>query len=341
VVLISHDRKLLENTCTRIINIDKENKTAMVYDCSYGEFLDIKEKEAERAEFLYESYNKERRRIIESVNESQAKVKSAKKARKGMGNSEARLHKRSTGERMAKVESGVQALKMRLEKLEVYEKPKKQRKIGIEFKNIPDFKRYMGKYIIECENISAAFDERVLFANADFRIKTGSKTVIIGDNGSGKTTLVKKILEGEKTRLNAKKIAYYSQSLDILDSSKTILENVMLETAFTELESRNILGRLDIRENNVNKKVFYISGGEKVKVCFAKIFTMGADLIILDEPTNYLDIHTTQVLEEIIKEYDGTVLTISHDRSFTENICDGVLEIDAKEKKIRYYDKIL
>ena len=338
VVLISHDRKLLENTCTRIVNI--ENKKAAVYDCSYGEFLDIKEKEAERAEFLYESYNKERRRLIESIRESQSKVKSAKKTPTRMGNSEARLHKRETGQRMESVEAGANALKTRLEKLEVHEKPRKQRKIGIELKNIADSSYYKGRYIIECDDLSVAFGDRILFENANFRINTGNKTVLIGDNGSGKTTLIKKILDKdcENIKLNAKKVAYYSQGLDILDSSKTILENVMLENAFTELEARNILGRLDIREDNVYKKVQNISGGEKVKVCFAKIFTQGADLIILDEPTNYLDITTTQVLEDIIGEYDGTILAVSHDRSFAENISDSVLEIDAKEKKIKYFD---
>jgi len=338
VVLISHDRKLLENTCTKIVGI--ENRTATVYDCNYAEFLDIKEKEAERAEFLYEAYNKERRRLIESIRESQSKTKSVRKAPKRMGNSEARLHKREAGERMESVEAGANALKTRLEKLEVHEKPRKQRKIGIELKDSNSIERYKGRYIIECEDLTAAFDDNILFENAVFRIKTGSKTALIGDNGSGKTTLIKKILCGEceNIKLNAKNVAYYSQGLDILDSSKTILKNVMLENAFTELEARNILGRLDIRDDNVNKKVKDISGGEKVKVCFAKIFTKGADLIILDEPTNYLDITTTKVLEDIITEYDGTVLAVSHDRSFVENISDSVLEIDANAKKIKYYD---
>ena len=86
----------------------------------------------------------------------------------------------------------------------------------------------------------------------------------------------------------------------------------------------------------MNKRVSYISGGEKVKVCFAKIFTQGADLIILDEPTNYLDINTARVLEEIIQEYDGTILTVTHDRSFAENIGDCVLEI--KNKQVKYHE---
>jgi len=336
VVLISHDRKLLENTCNRIVNI--ENQKAVVYDCTYGEFLDIKEKEAERAEFLYESYNKERKRLIESILESQSKTKSVRKTPKRMGNSEARLHKRAVGEITEKLEGSTQALKTRLEKLEVHEKPKKQRKIGIEFRDSDQ--RYKGRYIIECEDLSVGFGDKILFENANFRINTESKTVIIGDNGSGKTTLIKKILDSEceNIKLNAKKIAYYSQGLDILENSKTILENVMLENVFTELEVRNILGRLDIRNDNVYKKVGNISGGEKVKVCFAKIFTQGADLIILDEPTNYLDITTTQVLEDIINEYDGTVLIVSHDRSFAENISDSVLDINAKDKKIKYFD---
>ena len=336
VALISHDRKLLENVCTKIVCI--EPKSAQTYDCTYGEFLELKEKEAERAEFLYESYDKERKRLVESMRKSLSKSKSVKKAPKRMGNSEARLHKREAGERMESVEAGANAIKTRLEKLEVHEKPKKPRKIGIELKDSGE--RYRGRHIVMCEGLNIAFGDKVLLENAEFRLETGRKAVLLGDNGSGKTTLFKRILEGgnDNVRLNAKKVAYYSQGLDILDPDTSILENVMQDCAFTELEARNILGRLDIREDNVKKKVGNISGGEKVKVCFAKIFTTGADLVMLDEPTNYLDVATAKALESIIDEYDGTVLAISHDRSFAENISDAVFEIDTKEKKIRYFD---
>ena len=336
VVLISHDRKLLENTCTRIVNI--ENRAAAVYECGYSGFIELKEKEAKRAVFLYEAYDKERKRLKESIQKAASRVKSANKTPKRMGNSEARLHKRKTGERMESVEAGTQAQKTRLEKLEVHEKPKNPRKIGIGLENFKE--RYKGSYIIECDDLTVCFEGRTLFENADFRIATGKKTVITGDNGSGKTTLIKKILDPgcKNIKLNAKKTAYYSQGLDILNEEKTILENVIENSSFTELEARNILGRLDIREDNVYKKVKNISGGEKVKVCFAKIFTFGADLVILDEPTNYLDIDTTMVLEDIIQEYDGTILAVSHDRSFAENISDSFIEIDAGKKKIKYHD---
>jgi macrolide transport system ATP-binding/permease protein len=255
-----------------------------------------------------------------------------------MGKSEARLHKRSTGERMDSVEAGANELKTRLEKLEVHKQPKKQRKIGIGLENIKE--RYKGRYIIECEDFSVKFGERTLFENAKFMIPTGSKVILTGDNGSGKTTLIKKMLDPsvKEIKTRAKNTAYYSQGLDILDGNLTILENVMNGSAFTELEARNILGRLDIRADAVSKRVSCISGGEKVKVCFAKIFTKGADLIILDEPTNYLDINTAEVLEEIINEYDGTVLAVSHDRSFAENISSCALEINPKEKRVKYYE---
>ena len=332
IVLISHDRKLLENCCTKILDI--ENQEARLYDCGYADFVSLKQQEAERGQFLYEQYNKERRRLLESIRETQAKSKSVRKAPKRMGNSEARLHKRKAGERMESVEAGANALKTRLEKLEVHKQPKKQRRIGIGLENISE--RYRGRFIIECEGLSVGFGERILFENAAFRIKTGAKVILIGDNGCGKTTLIKKILEPgvAEIKSHAKNIAYYSQGLDMLDTGASILANVLDGSAFTELEARNILGRLDIRRDAVGKRVGYISGGERVKVCFAKIFTQGADLIILDEPTNYLDISTAQALEDIIKEYDGTVLAVSHDRSFAGNISDCVLEI--KNRRVEY-----
>ncbi|MCL2159370.1 MAG: ATP-binding cassette domain-containing protein, partial [Oscillospiraceae bacterium] len=158
VALISHDRKLLENVCTKIVCI--EPKSAQTYDCTYGEFLELKEKEAERAEFLYESYDKERKRLVESMRKSLSKSKSVKKAPKRMGNSEARLHKREAGERMESVEAGANAIKTRLEKLEVHEKPKKPRKIGIELKDSGE--RYRGRHIVMCEGLNIAFGDKVL-----------------------------------------------------------------------------------------------------------------------------------------------------------------------------------
>ena len=334
VILISHDRKLLANICTRIIDI--ENNKATVYDCGYDEFVEIKRMKAEREQFLYEAYNKERKRLIEAIGDVKSKSKSIKKTPKRMGNSEARLHKREAGEKAEKIDGAGKALQSRLERLEAHEKPKKTRRIGIELKDSNIC--YRGKYIIEGENVHIAFGDRVLLDNAAFRIETGGKTVIIGDNGCGKTTLIRQILARENNiRLNAKKIAYYAQNLEILDTDKTILENVMYDSAFTELEARNILGRLGIREDNVYKKAQNISGGEKVKVCFAKIFTHGADLVILDEPTNYLDIDSAFALEEIINEYNGTVLSVSHDRSFIENISDSIIEI--KNKSLNFIFK--
>ena len=168
---------------------------------------------------------------------------------------------------------------------------------------------------------------------------------LIGPNGSGKSTLVKMILDREDPIRVAKgvRIGYFSQDLSILDESLSILENVMVTSIYSETFVRTLLARLLFKGDQVHKAVRVLSGGERVKVSFAKIVVQDINMLILDEPTNYMDINSIEVMEEVLKGYQGTLLLVTHDRSFIEGIADHIMTIpvsythlDVYKRQLRY-----
>ncbi len=118
------------------------------------------------------------------------------------------------------------------------------------------------------------------------------------------------------------RFGYFSQDLDVLDPAKSILENVMFTSVQTEPISRTILARLMFRRDDVHKPASVLSGGERVKVSLARIMVSDANVIILDEPTNYLDVYAMEALQQLLLNYEGTLLLVSHDRQFLKNLSD-------------------
>ena len=152
--------------------------------------------------------------------------------------------------------------------------------------------------------------------------------------GSGITTLLNKILDESDSDIYlspAVKVGYFSQNMDVLDADNTIIENVKKESKQTETLIRIVLARLGFYQNDVEKKVKVLSGGERVKVSLAKIFVSDCNTLILDEPTNFLDVYALEALEELLVEYEGTVLIVSHDRSFISSIATKILAFEDNE----------
>ena len=174
--------------------------------------------------------------------------------------------------------------------------------------------------------------------NTKIYVLSNRKTALLGKNGIGKTTLIKEILSKNSTFfINPQaKIGYFSQDLSILDENISILENVMTDSIQSETTARNVLGNLIIKDNKVYEIVKNLSGGEKVKVALAKLLVSNSNFLILDEPTNFLDIESIEGLELLIKQYSGTVLVISHDKRFVDNVCDNIILF--KDKKLVQFD---
>ncbi|MCF6460664.1 ribosomal protection-like ABC-F family protein [Clostridium sp. Cult3] len=331
LLVVSHDRNFLDEICNKILEI--EDGQCNIYNGNYSNYLELKEKEVKRKEFEYEEFLREKKRLTNlkrNINEKSAKVRTAPSR---MGNSEARLHKMGGQENRKKLDNFAKSIQSRIDRLEIKEKPKEEDIIKIK---ILDSTKPYNKILVSGKNINKSYGENIIFKNANFDIYNGKKIALIGPNGSGKTTLVNMILNEEGIDISKNvRIGYFSQSMDILDENKTILENVMEKSIHNESFARLILARLLIKGDKVYENLEVLSGGERVKVSFAKMILEDINFLILDEPTNYLDINSLVVIEDLLINYDGTILLVSHDLRFIENIAEELLII--KNKKINSF----
>lgn len=331
LVIISHDRTFLDKLCNQILEI--ENGRIKIYQGNYSDYHQQKIQEKERAQFEYEEYIKEKKRLERVIHKTKQKGQSISRPPKRMGNSEARLHKMGGQKAKANLDKAVKNVRKRIEHLEVKERPKDQRKIHLD---ILESNRSHSKILIEGENINKSFNEDVIFKNANFTIENGAKVALIGSNGCGKSTLVKMIMESDKgiKISQSARIGYFSQDLNILKGNLSIIENVMEGSVYPENFARLLLARLLFKGESVYKKTSLLSGGELVKVSFAKILLEDSNMLLLDEPTNYLDIASLEVIEEALKEYDRTLLFVSHDRHFIKAVANQIMTIEKKQIKL-------
>jgi len=335
LIIVSHDRALLDKVCTRVIEI--ENSKINDFDGNFASYEYQKKLIFERAGFEREKYLSEKKRLERAVIDKKQRSKQMKKAPKRMGNSEARLHTRGINSKKKKLDGAADALKSRLARLEIKEKPYSPAEIKIA---VPEHERIHSRAAAACSLLSKSFDGRTLFNGASFELPSGSKTAITGPNGSGKTTLIRMILERENGIWVSERarIGYFGQGFETLDYEKTIFENVSSSSVYPETTVRTLLACLFFRRDEVYKKTAILSGGERVKAAIAKILLGGFNFLILDEPTNYLDVFSLTALESILRDYDGAMLLCSHDRRFIDAVADRILIIDEKNGKIITYE---
>ena len=340
-LLISHDRYLLDSLCNRILEV-RDGKLRL-FSGNYSFYKEQTGLEFQRAGQEYENYIAEKTHLEAAITDRRGKSKSVRKAPKRMGNSEARLHRRSATEKQEKLNNAVNSLKTRLEKLEVKEKPKEQPGIKLDFSltNPPE-----NKIVISAEDLSFSYGLNMILDKVRFKVYNGLKTAIRGNNGAGKTTLLNLIYResGARNGGNVRdvqdvwsgsiyivpraRIGYFHQDFENLDYDKSVLENVTDGCVQSPSVVRTILARLLIAGDDVFKKVGVLSGGERIKVSFAKLFVSGANVLLLDEPTNYLDMASIEALQEVLTDYEGTVLFVSHDRAFTDAVADRLLILE-------------
>lgn len=329
VLVVSHDRAFLNRVCNRIVEIE-EGKVHF-YTGNYESYQAQKEQEKDFAQQEYEAYTKEKKRLKKAMISTHQKSENLRKAPKRMGPSEARLHKMGGQDSRKTLDKAVGNYEKRMEHLEVKEKPVDLSPVKIQ---LDKGREIHNSILISGTKIQKKFGSRVLFDNAEFQLLNHSRTALIGPNGSGKTSLIKMMLQAEKGIHLAKNIhfGYFSQSLDLLDESETILENVMKKSTKEESFVRMLLARLLFKGNAVFKPISVLSGGEKNKVSLALLLASDANVLILDEPTNYLDIASMEAIEEALKGYEGTILFVSHDEQFVNNVATHIWQI--KDRKV-------
>lgn len=332
LLLVSHDRDFLDNLCNTIVEI--ENGKINVYPGNYTNYLNLKKSDVARKEKDYNSYIKEKNRLENAITVKEHLENRIQKTPKRMGNSEARLHRKMGGQKgKKKIDNSIKNIKKRLEHLDVVEKPTSSKQIKIVVQENLDL---VTKTPISIKNYDLCTPSKLLIKNINFSIKKGDKVGILGNNGCGKTLLLKKIIKNtdENIKINSKvKIGYFDQTQKILDNTKSIVTNIKLNSSYDESFIRINLDRFGFKGDVVYKNVSSLSGGEKVKVALCKILLSDNNVLILDEPTNYLDIKSIESLEKALLNTNKTLILVSHDMKFVESICNHLIFI--KDKKLK------
>ncbi|KHF40146.1 Vga family ABC-F type ribosomal protection protein [Halalkalibacter okhensis] len=328
-VVVSHDRAFLDTLCTTIWEID--DGTIREYKGNYQDYAEQKKVERRKEQLAYETYEKKKKQLEEALKQKEKKAERATKTPKKVSKSEARITgaKPYFAKKQKKLQQTAKSIETRIEKLEKVDKVREYPPLKM---NLPNEETFTDRIILRVQEASANIGERVLWNKASFHLRGGDKLAIIGSNGSGKTTLVKMIMnQTEGITVSAMKVGYFSQNLSIIDLKKSILDNVCEDSKHDETFIRTVLARLHFFKEDVNKPGDLLSGGERVKVALAKVFLSDINTLVLDEPTNYLDMEAVEALESLLKEYGGSVIFVSHDRRFIEQVATRILEIRNEE----------
>ncbi len=321
ILLISHDRALLDRICTTIWEL--EDGKLRVFEGNYSQWTAQKERERNFEQFQYDQYQKEKKRLTQNIRDFREQSRQMIKPPKQMSSSEWMLYKGGAAVRQGHVQARTRATLSRLEHSEKRERPAQLPEVSMK---LPDSKKIRARYAISVRDLTIQYGEKTVFQKLNFFLPSGTRTVIAGPNGSGKSSLIRAILDrvpGVSITSEAS-IAYLSQDQDTLNPKKTVLENVLEDAAFPEHICRAVLDNLCMSPLDIKKPVFLLSGGERVKTALAKVLVSGCNLLILDEPTNHIDVYTMAGLEHLLSSYDGTLLAVSHDRAFIEHVADQV-----------------
>ena len=316
ILMVSHDRYFLDKVATKTILL--ENGKEKIYLGNYSYFLKEDEKRT-LAEF--ENY-KNQQKMIKKMKES---IKTLRKFGELAKNEMFFKRAKSIEKKLAKIEQ--------LPQVDLEQKTLLNFKLNIDSRS--------GKDVVIINNLNKNFESKNIFENANLQIHYGEKIALIGKNGTGKSTLLKIIMNedceytGEIKIGKSVNIGYIPQEIKFEDDNQTILNFFEQFDNRNETEIRTSLAKYMFRENDVFKKVSSLSGGEKVRLILAKLLKQNINFLILDEPTNHIDIETRELLEEAIKEYSGTVLFVSHDRYFINNLAERIVEV--KEKRFFSY----
>lgn len=333
VVLISHDRELLDRVCNQIWEL--EDGELRIFQGNYTSWYEQRKREREFEQFEYRQYVNEKKRIEKTISEVKQEAVKVGKPPKRMSSSEWMLYKGTASIQQGHVQGRASALISRLDHLEKKERPKDLPEVSMK---LGEMSKIKAKVAAKAEDITISFGELFILENASISIETGKKTFLLGENGTGKSSLIKAILqENEHTFITKDaKIGYFSQEQENLNYEETVIENVVSTSVVPRHICRAVLANLYMKENDIEKKVRVLSGGERVKTAIAKVLVSGCNFLVLDEPTNHMDIYTMEGLEQLLSSYDGTLFVISHDRKLVENLADIVYEIS--DQKIRKLD---
>lgn len=312
LVLISHDRRFLDNVTNRTIEI--ANQRLYDYKCNYSKYLILHAEEMDRTMQAKKNQDKEIKRTEDLINKYRAKANKA---------------------------SFAQSLIKKLDKVERIEVDTIQRKaFHLRF----TLENPSGKRVLDMNGLSKKFDQKKIFDGLDVVLARGEKIALLGPNGVGKSTLIKCITnetsyQGNIERGHNVSVGYFAQdSAEKLDGEKTVFKTIDdIAKGDKRKDIRSILGAFLFSGEESEKKVKVLSGGERTRLAICKLLFQEFNFLIMDEPTNHLDIQSKDILKDALKNYEGTLLLVSHDREFLDGLSNKIWEIKEGKIKTHYF----
>ncbi|MFN3999365.1 ABC-F family ATP-binding cassette domain-containing protein [Algoriphagus sp.] len=313
VVVISHDRAFVDNITTRTIEVTM----GRIYDykAKYSHYLELRKERREQQQKHYE----EQQRTIADIQEFIDRFK-------------------GTYSKTLQVQSRVKMLE-KMEVIEVDEVDSSALKL-----RFPPSPR-SGNYPVIVDDMSKSYGDHVVFKNASMTIERGQKVAFVGKNGEGKSTMMKAIMgqiefQGKCELGHNAMVGYFAQNqASLLDESLTIFETIdQIAVGEIRTKVKDLLGAFMFKGDEINKKVKVLSGGEKTRLAMIKLLLEPVNLLILDEPTNHLDMKTKDIIKDALKAFDGTLVVVSHDRDFLDDLVTKVFEFGNKRVKEHFED---
>ena len=312
VVAVTHDRYFLDNVAGWILELDRGQ--GIPWEGNYSSWLEQKEK-----------------RLAQEQKSEQARMKSMKQELEWVRSNPKGRHAKSKARIKRFEELSSAEYQQRAETNEIY---------------IPPGPR-LGDLVVEANQVSKAFGDNVLYENLSFSLPKGGIVGIIGPNGAGKTTLFRMMTGGETPTSGSFRVgetvqvAYVDQSRDSLNDSNTVFEEIsggldLMMVNNHQVQSRRYVGRFNFKGSDQQKRIGDLSGGERNRVHLAKVLASGGNLLMLDEPTNDLDVETLRALEDAILDFPGCAVVISHDRWFLDRIATHILAFEGDSNVVWY-----
>ena len=304
VLIISHDRYFLDRTVTRTVEI--LNGKAEFYKGNYSDYVVEKERRYEEQLKRYEKEQSEAKRLQAAAD---------------------RLYQWGTGNKRLMQKSF--AIESRIERLLKTERPDKEKRLAARFESL----EFSADEAFSMKGISKSFEGRTLFSDVELLVKGGERIALLGDNGTGKSTLIKIIMgelrpdSGYVKKGPSLKMAYLPQIIEFAHPERTLLDTLIYEDKCTPQTARNRLGAFKFSGEDVFKCVWDLSGGELSRLKMCMLMKDSINFLILDEPTNHLDIASREWIEDVVSEFEETLLFVSHDRYFINKFATRIWEL--------------
>ena len=331
-VMVSHDRWFIKSTCKKVAELLPSGDIKL-YTLGYDEYIQSRRKELESAEQAHEDYTEEKKRLEVSARDRAMNAQSAANNSVSSDNDKVGTdyRKEKAANTYAKAAS---AISTRLDQLHKPDKPVREINLNFRFTGtnvkLPPVAATVNGAVVEFGS--------VVLGPYSLVINTGQKIVIIGPNAGGKSSFIKllagvvKPTGGSINISNGMTIGYIDQDFSFREPNKSVLDNIIRDTGSTNSEIYNLLARFNIKKEKADSLPHALSPGQRVRALLAGVVAQGANLLILDEPTNHLDIPASNELQSALKQYDGTIVVVTHDRELIEALGDKKIVVIDKGK---------